>query len=356
MAGTDYPLNSPLAVKTWSSDLMKEALKRTIMLPLIGKDSNSCIQVKTEVNKSAGDRIRFGIRQQLSGGGISGDGVLEGNEEALETYTQDIIIDQLRHAVRSSGKMSEQRVPFSVRAEARDGLADWWADRIDTWAINQLTGLSTQSDVRYTGMQVALAPDTDHWVFAGSQGAAATAESSLTASTTMKMSLTLLDYAVEKSKLAKNAMRPIMVDGDSYLVCLLHPIQATDLRTSTNTGQWLDIQKAAMSGGKVDKNPIFSGALGVYNGVVLRESVRIPQAVLASDGAGTRRAVLIGAQAASMAFGRGYGKGTYSWQEELFDYENQLGVAAGCIGGLQKNRFNGSDFATITISTSAVAH
>jgi N4-gp56 family major capsid protein len=354
MAGTDYPLNSPLAVKTWSSDLMKEALKRTIMLPLIGKDSNSCIQVKTEVNKSAGDRIRFGIRQQLSGGGISGDGVLEGNEEALETYTQDIIIDQLRHAVRSSGKMSEQRVPFSVRAEARDGLADWWADRIDTWAINQLTGLSTQSDVRYTGMQVALAPDADHIVYAGSQGAAATAESSLSNSTTMKMSLTLLDYAVEKSKLAKNAMRPIMVDGESYLVALLHPYQVTDLRVSTNTGQWLDIQKAAMAGGKVDKSPIFTGALGVYNGVVLRESVRVPDP--GTGPTGVRRAVLIGAQAASMAFGRGYGKGTYSWQEELFDYENQLGVAAGCIGGLQKNRFNGSDFATIVISTSALAH
>lgn len=356
MAGTDYPLNSPLAVKHWQQDLMKEALKRTIILPMIGKDSNSCIQIKTEVNKMAGDRVRFGIRQQLSGGGVVGDGVLEGNEEALETYTQDIIIDQLRHAVRSSGKMSEQRVPFSVRAEARDGLADWWADRIDTWAINQLTGLTQQSDVRYTGMQVALAPDADHQVFAGSQGAAATSEGSLSDSTTMKMSLTLIDKAVEKSKLAVNAMRPLSINGDNYLVAILHPYQVTDLRISTNTGQWLDIQKAAMSGGNTTKNPIFTGALGVYNGVILRESTRIPDPGTGPGGAGVRRAVLLGAQAASMAYGRGHGKGVYSWKEELFDYDNQLGVAAGCISGLQKNRFNGSDFATIVISTSAVAH
>jgi N4-gp56 family major capsid protein len=334
---------------------MKEALKRTQILPMVGTGSDSVIQIKTELGKKAGDRVRFGIRQQLSGGGIQGDGVLEGNEEALETYTQDIIIDQLRHAVRAAGKMSQQRVPFSVREEARDGLADWWADRIDTWGFNQLAGLTQQGDVRYTGMQVALAPDADHWVFGGS-ARVATAEASLSATGGDDgFRLTLIDKAVEKAKIAKNALRPIMMNGDEYFVCILHPFQVTSLRTSTQTGQWLDIQKAAMSGGNVTKNPIFSGALGVYNQTILRESTRIPDPGTGQAGAGVRRAVFVGAQAASMAFGRESGKGTYSWKEEMFDYDNQLGVAAGCIAGLQKNRFNGSDFATIVISTHAAA-
>ncbi len=59
---------------------------------------------------------------QLSGAGVAGDGTLEGNEEALTTYSDNIFIDQLRHAVRSAGKMTEQRVPFSIREEARAGL------------------------------------------------------------------------------------------------------------------------------------------------------------------------------------------------------------------------------------------
>lgn len=348
MATTDYPVNSPLAVKHWAPELMKEALKETFLLQFAGTSSNSLIQIKTEVNKDAGDRIRFGLRMQLSGGGIQGDGTLEGNEEALETYTQDVFIDQLRHAVRSAGKMSEQRVPFSVRSEAKDGLADWWSDRLDFWFINQITGNSGQSDVRYTGMQTVTAPDAGHMVFSG----VATAESSLSASTADRFNLTVIDRAVERAKLAKNVLRPIKIGNEKYWVAFIHPLQVTALRTNTNTGQWLDIQKAAMAGSRASESPIFTGALGVYNKVILHESTRIP---LLQSTVQVARGVLCGAQAGCLAFGRGYGKNTFSWKEELFDYENQLGVGAGCIGGLIKTRFNGSDFATVTMSSYEVS-
>jgi N4-gp56 family major capsid protein len=347
MATTDYGVNHPLAVKHWSKDLMVQALKRTHALQFMGKDSNSVVQIKTELNKAAGDRIRFGLRMQLNGDGIRGDSVLEGNEEDLVTYSQDIYIDQLRHAVRSGGKMSEQRVPFSVRSEARDGLADWWADRIDTSFFNQLCGVSTQTDIRFTGMQVPVAPDAGHVIYAPSH----TAETSI--STTDVFSLSLIDYAVEVAKTASNTIRPIRVGGDKKYVMFLHPYQVTDLRTNTSTGQWLDIQKAAMNGGRVSGNPIFTGALGEYNGVVLHENTRVP---LAGTKANVRRSVLLGAQAGCVAFGKGYGKNTFDWTEELFDYKNQLGVAAGCIWGLQKTRYNGSDFASVVVSTYAAAH
>lgn len=355
MSQTDFPVNHPQARKTWSADLLKEALKRTQLIQFMGTGSDSLIQIKNEVNKASGDLIRTGLRHQLAGAGIQADGTLEGNEEALEIYSDDIYIDQLRHAVRSAGKMSEQRVPFSVRAEARDGLADWWADRIDTWGFTQLCGNTGESDTRYTGNQATIAPDTDHIVIGSGSGS--TAEASISATTVAKMNLTFIDAAVERSKLAKNQLRPVMSGGKKYLVLFLHPAQVTSLRTNTNTGQWLDIQKSALQGG--DKaNPIFSGALGVYNNVILHESTRVQRTPLsansvASAGASglVRRAVLCGAQAASVAFGRGYGKNTFSWKEELFDYGNQLGVAAGCIGGLKKLRYNGSDFGVMVIPT-----
>lgn len=350
MATTDYGVNHPLAVKHWSKDLMKEALKRTHALQFMGKDSNSLIQIKTELNKDAGDRIRFGLRMQLQGDGVKGDGTLEGNEEALTTFYDDVTIDQLRHAVRSEGKMSEQRVPFSVRSEARDGLADWWANRIDTAFFNQLAGITAQTDVRYTGMQATVAPDTDHWVYAGQDS-----EASVTL--TNVFDLSLIDTAVERAKTAVNALRPISLgNGRNGYVLFLHPYQVTDLRTNTSTGQWLDIQKAAMTGGKTSDNPIFTGALGMYNNVILHENTRVPSGVTNAQGTTNRRAILCGAQAGMVAYGRQNGKNTYSWKEELFDYENQLGVAAGSIWGMKKSRFNGSDFATIVISTAAAAH
>ena len=64
-----------------------------------------------------------------------------------------------------------------------------------------------------------------------------------------------------------------------------------------------------------------------------------------------KRAVLLGAQASSIAFGKGYSFENFDWNEELFDYGNQLGVEAGAIFGLKKLRFNSKDFGSIVAAT-----
>lgn len=91
----------------------------------MGPTSASIIQVRDETSKSAGDKITYGLRMQLSGNGVIGDGTLEGSEEALTTFSDAVIVNQLRHAVRSAGRMTQQRVPFVIRDEALSGLRDW---------------------------------------------------------------------------------------------------------------------------------------------------------------------------------------------------------------------------------------
>jgi N4-gp56 family major capsid protein len=350
MADTNYGVNHPLAIKTWAPKLMVEALKKTHALQFMSKGKDSIVSIKTDLTTSeGGDRIRQGIRSQLRGDGIQGDNTAEGNEEALETFYQDVLIDQLRHAVRSGGKMSEQRVPFSVREEAKDGLADWWSDRIDTWFFNQLTGNTAQTDARYFGFNTPVAPDADHITFFDSTS---TSEGSISATTVAEFNLNAIDAAVEKAKLAKNALRPISIGGKKHYAMFIHPYQVTSLRKRTATGLWQDIQKAAIQGGETTGNPLFTGALGMYNNVVLHESTRIP---VSPNNANVRRAVLCGAQAACIAFGRGYGKETFQWVEELFDYKNKLGVLAGCQAGMVKTRFDGSDYGTVVVPTYAVA-
>ena len=171
MATTNYGTNNALAVKLWSKRLSVEALKACWIYKFIGDTTDDMIQIKDETSKSAGDQITYGLRMQLAGNGTLGDGTLEGNEEALVTYSDAIIINQLRNAVRSQGQMSQQRVPFSVRDEALSGLRDWWADRIDWSGFNQLCGnlgpstpSLTTSDVRWTGLQATIAPDTNHYM------------------------------------------------------------------------------------------------------------------------------------------------------------------------------------------------
>lgn len=350
MAATEYGVNHPLAIKKWEPDLMKETLKKTYALQFMSKGKEALCTIKTDLTTSdGGDRIRVGIRSQLQGAGVKGDNTLEGNEEALETFYQDVMIDQLRHAVRSRGKMSEQRVPFSVRAEARDGLADWWSERIDRWFFNQLCGNTAEGDDRYYGFNAPVAPDADH-VSYGRSGS--TTEGSMSDTTVARMNLTYIDTAVEKAKLAKNALRPITIQGRKHFVMFLHPYQVTDLRVNTTAGQWQQLQQSAIEGGKISDNPIFTGALGMYNNVVLHESVRIPAS---PSNASVRRAVICGAQALSIAFGRKFGKNVFAWKEELFDYDNQLGVAAGCQAGMIKTRFDSSDYGTVVVPTYAVA-
>lgn len=363
MATTNYGTNNALAVKLWSKMLAVEALKATWIFKFIGETTSDMIQVKDETTKSAGDQITFGLRMQLTGNGTLGDGTLEGNEEALTTYSDALIINQLRHAVRSQGRMSQQRVPFSVRDEALSGLRDWWADRIDYSGFNQLCGnigpsnaptTLTGIDTRWTGLQNPIAPDANHYTNA--QGGA----NDTTLGSSNVFTLTMIDKAVERAKTLTPAIRPVMVSGKKFYVAWLHPYQVTDLRTSTASGQWLDIQKAAMTGGLVDANPIFDGSLGVYNGVILHEDARVTQGYNTSAGnpaiTTVRRAIFAGAQAGMVAFGRDNSINKFTWVEELFDYENQLGVSAGLIWGLKKTVFNSTDFSTVVMSSYATSH
>lgn len=353
MAQTDYPLNHPLAVKLFAKGLMQEALKQTYFAKFIGKSSDSLIQIKEETSKGAGDKITFGLRMQLTSDGVTGDATLEGNEESLVTYNDAILINQTRNAVVSAGKMSEQRVNFSVREEARKGLADWISDIWDYSFMNQLAGNTGQATGARTGNNATIAPSSTRIQYSDGK----TTEAGIASSgASTQMRLNLIDYAVEKAKVATPFIRPLKINGDNMYVMFLHPFQVTQLRTTTDTGQWLDIQKAAMAGGKISDNPIFTGALGVYNNVILHESFRVPSAPTQST---VKRAIFCGAQAGVVAFGQDFGGGAsgenFNWVEKTFDYGNQLGVSAATIFGLKKTVFNSVDFATIVIPTQSIA-
>lgn len=354
MANTSFATGDALAVKLWSKKVAVEALKQTWVFKFMGKDSSSVIQIFDDMQKGPGDRIRIPLRRLLSGNGVQGDATLEGAEERINYFSDDLFINQLRHAVREGGRFSRQLVPFDVREHARLSLQDWWADRIDTWFFNQICGNTLQTDTRFTGNQAAIAADAEHLIIAGGNTGF-----SLSNTTTNKFTLTLIDVAVEKAKTLEVPIRPVMVGGEQKYVMFLHHFQVTDMRNSTATNQWFDIQKAAMQGGNVSKNPIYTGALGEYNGVILHASSRLPgfsTSAAGVTGTPVRNAVLCGAQAVAMGFGRGNGPERYEWVEDYFDYENQFGVAAGCIAGMKKTVFNGSDFATIAIRTWADSH
>lgn len=369
MAQTAYGTNDPEAVKLWSRKLAREAMANTYFGKFAGKggdSDNSLVVIKEDMKKDMGDEVTMTLRMQLDGEGVQGDNTLEGNEEALSTFTDKLKIDQLRHAVRSKGKMSEQRIPFKHRNEAMQGLRDWWSTRMDRWFFNQLCGFTggkviergetyNGQDTRYTGNQPVLAPDASAHFRGKAAGMGLSQEDEgLVAADTFK--LAHIDDLVAVAETRAPIIRPIKYQGENVYVMFIDTLQARDLRKDAGANEWKDIQKAAMQGGNVKKNPIFTGALGMYNNVILHKSNRVTPGVSTADGsivANVRRSVLCGAQSICLAYGQGHGQNKYDWTEELFDYGNQLGVEGGCIGGMKKSRYDGKDFGTLVLSTYA---
>jgi N4-gp56 family major capsid protein len=366
MAMTNFGTNDPLAVKLWSKSLDVEALKYTDIFPLIGDDANAILHRKTESSKGAGDKVTYGLRLQLTGAGFTENQLAEGNGESLTIYSDAVVINELGHVVgvKSTNTIDAQRVPFDLREEARDGLADWYAKRFSQAAFNQFCGFTPQTDIRFTGLQAV--PATTRIVRQSSR----TDDAALTSADVF--SLQLLDKLKEQAITATPKIRPVRITSkpgpggrrdynatltDKYVV-YLHPFQVTDLRTSTSTGQWLDISKAAMTGGEITNNPIYTGALGEYNSVIIRQAYDLPNGVSNAGAvvANTFRAVLLGGQAGMMAFGQRDAPGKYRWNEELFDHKRRLEVSAWTIHGLKRTQYNAIDYGTVVCSTYAAAH
>jgi len=359
MAYTEYPTGHALSPTIWERELYAEAIQQTYVWSFMGNSNNSLLVRKDDFSTKAGDTIIMGLRAQLTGRGTTGDDTLHGNEEALVTQTDSFKINQLRHAVISKGRMSEQRVQFNMRTEAKEGLADWFATRFDTWFFNQIGGATYQTDVAYTGFNAVAAPDANHIL----RPNAKSADESLT--TGDELTLVQLDRLAARLRQGTFAstgvmpIRPIRIRGGNYYVLFVHPNQVQQLRSQTSTGQWADIQRAQIQGGNNDV-PLITGGdyVGTYNGIIIHQSEKVPYGVNSTTGlavTNARRAILCGAQAAMFGIGGDTPDDTrkFKWIEERFDYENQLGVSGYTIAGLKASRFASANFGTFILPTYA---
>jgi N4-gp56 family major capsid protein len=341
-----YQSNNPLTVKLWGKQMMAQFAATAFFLRIASKDDTSAVQVLDDMEKHAGDQVTFGESTLLQGAGVLGLNTLTGNEEAPNTYSDALVINELAHAVLLVGPISNQRVLFDRRKIGRNRLADWYAARVDHAGANQLGSYIPLSDVRYTGLQAPLA--TTRQILPATISDAA----NLTAANTFL--ITYWDTAVRSAKALTSGIRPIKVNGRDMYIGIMHPSPVTDMRQNTSTGQWLDIEKSAMTGGDIGDNPIFWNALGMYHNTLLYENSRCPNAVSNAGAAvaNTKRSLFVGAQAAVLAFGRGQGESQkFRWLEELRDFGRQIGIGCSAIWGMVKVQYNSSDFAVTAIDT-----
>jgi N4-gp56 family major capsid protein len=357
MANTNILTGGNQAVNIWSTLTFREALKATMFRKFIGSGKQAIIQQLTELEKTAGDVIKYDLLMQMGNAGVSGDNRMRDNEEALTYYQDSVKIDQLRNA-HAFRRMSQQRTLHDLRVDAKANLADWFADRYDTYVFDYLCG---NTDRTFAG-NTALAPDGDHFIVSGDvtkSTVIATDEGSL--SDNDQLTLADLDYAKEAAKTLTPPIRPCMVDGEEMYAVIMHSYSVTDIRLDVANSAYTDWPTIQMWANKRGlSNPIFDGSLGVYNGMVLHESTRIY-----SPRTAVRRNLFLGAQAGVYAVGNAYSQlaqqrvgkdNMMSWYEESDDYGNELGIAVGSIFGMKATRFNSKDYGKIVISSYAASH
>lgn len=344
--------------KKWSAALFIDTLHKSYFSrKFIGEGENSVIQRKTELDSDQGDLISFDLSVQLRGRPTTGDARLEGKEENLRFFTDQVKIDQMRHSVSAGGKMTRKRTLHDLRSIAKERMGEYWAKYNDEMMFIYLAGARGINEDFTESLTWAghadnpiQAPDGQHIIYGGDATSKATIEAA------DKMSRTLIERASVKARMMRSLdpnaanMLPVSIGGEAHYVMVMSPFQEHDLRVADTTG-WLEIQKAATTAeGKA--NPIFKGGLGMINNIVLHSHESV---IRFSDyGAGTNlpaaRALMLGRQAAVVAYGSAGGM-RYSWVEEKKDYGNEISVAAGTIIGLKKARFNNRDFGVMAVDT-----
>lgn len=359
---TTIPFGDPRAVKKWSASLFVQTLAKSYFeRKFIGASQNAIIQRLTDLESGPGDTISFDLSIQLRGKPTTGDDRVEGKEENLKFYTDEVFIDQLRHPVSAGGRMTRKRTAHDLRKVARDRLSDYWAMYMDQMLFVYLSGARGINedfieDTNWTGFadNPIQAPDSNHVLYGG----AATSFATLTSSDPMDRSL--IENAVVQARMMRALnptlanMLPVMVGGEAHYVTCMTTFQEHDLRLSSDTNGWMEIQKAAAAH-EGRNNPIFKGGLGLINNVILHShesAIRFNNAGAGSN-VDAARAIFMGRQAGVVAYGTKGGM-RFDWQEDTKDYGNEPVVAAGTIMGVKKSRFNGNDFGVLALDTYAI--
>lgn len=318
--------NANLVRAAWAKKLWVDAQDEQFFVKhgFIGESDNSIIVKKVDLKKDKGDTIHIGLSVKLSGSGISGDSTLEGYEEAISTYAMDVQLDQIRNAVRIAGALAEQQACYDMRSDAKEKLKIWLAEYLDEKMFEDL----------------ASSPSTNRKIWCSVDHS-----SVATLDTTDKLSTGYISEAKRLAKLASPRVRPIRVNGKEHYVLVVHPYCMRDLRRDAD---WIDAQQLANVRG-VD-NPIFSGAEGMWDGVIIYEHENVYRTNDGSSSAYIARNLLLGAGAGVWAIGK-----EPFWREKTFDYENQVGFATGLIHGFKKAVFDGEDYGVVTLYASAAS-
>lgn len=315
MSVTRYADVGDQVPEIWAADLLAEAEDLTFWQRFEGPEGSSMpIIRKDELEKEPGDTIRFDVVLSLQDDGIEGDEIsLEGNEEDLRFRQQSMTVEAWAKGVRWTHK-AKTLMTHSLRENALGQLSKYVSGKLDDDIFAEFTG--------------ANATGADGATFGAGN---ATTEVSIDAT-----DLITLDDISNLKAYAQSDRRiePLRMDnGDEYFGLVLHPYAALELKKSA---EYQQAQREAQTRGS--DNPLFTGSVAMWDGVILYTSNRVPRGPNGAADAQAARNIFFGAQ----AMVRGYAYYP-DWVEAEFDYAREFGVATKFIKGERLITFDFSD-------------
>jgi len=346
MSMTNFAALVPKQKIVWSRDVWSAARDMAFSTRFTGTGDNNVCQRITDLTKTEkGEKALMQLVADLVEDGVVGDNEREGNEEALQSFYQEIGIDQLSHQVRNRGKLSDQKTVIKFREQAKDKLAYWLANRIDQLWFLTLSGIAyskknngaNRTSTAFPSLAFAAdvrAPSAKRHVrWTGSAlvaGDTAAIDSSHVPS--YKMVTEVVAYAKD------HYIKPLIAGGKEYYVWFVDPMTLAKLKQDPDYQR--AVTNVAMKDGQ--NSPWFTGGTVTIDGLVIHEHRLVYNTKGAASGSkwgGSSatdgvRTMVCGAQALGMV-----DLGPPSWVEKYFDYDNQQGISVDKMFGLLKPAF-----------------
>lgn len=326
----------------WTSEFWVEYLRENQFAPYFGTEMDAMIQLRTDLTREPGDSVVFPTVRNLVGAGVTGNTVLEGNEEVLNARSLKVAVGVIRHAVAVS-QWDEQKSVIDLLQAARSILKNWAANKLRSDIISSLGAITADGDVQisYGAASAAqrntwLVNNADRVLFGATKtnavsGVYATALTTID-NTADKMTATQLTLAKRLARTASPKIRPIRINGDEeWYVVLVPSLVFRDLMLDPTI-----VNSLQYAWNRGSDNPLFTAGDIIYDGLIIREIPELP--IVPDVGAGATvdagASYLCGAQAVGIA----WAQRTRSITNER-DYGFFSGVGVQEIRGVAKLRF-----------------
>lgn len=325
-----------LTPQQWDDKFFMEYVRQSRFKRYMGTDENSIIHLKEDLTKKKGDKVTFASVNKLTGAGVTGNGTLEGNEEALDSRSMAVTVAPLRHAVAVT-EWDEQKSAIALRDTAKTALRLWSMEKMRNGIIAAMASINGVAYGTATAGQrnTWVVDNADRVLFGALKSnysaTHATALGNLD-NTDDKLTPQAISLMKRIAQTASPAIQPIRLSEDEeWFVMFANARSFRDLAVNTTMTQAnRDARVRGMD------NPLWTGGSLVWDGVIIREIPEID--VLTNAGAGgavdVAPAYLCGAQAVGVAWAQRTKSTT-----QMSDYGFRNGVGIGEMRGIEKLLF-----------------